>query len=347
MERSILAMDIGGGTQDIILYQPGEPLENAVKLVLPSPTVIAARRIAAVTEARRPLLLTGRVMGGGAVSRAVRAHIQAGLPAYSHSDPALTIHDNLDKVRAMGINIIDPAEADPETMSEVRLGDLDPDRLEKALALFEVKPPEVMALAIQDHGYSPNASNRLTRFAQWQRFLDSGGDIGNLLFDTPPAGLSRWAAAAHVAPGALFMDTGSAALRGALLDDKAVPEVKNGLLVINVGNAHTVAFLVRERTVWGVYEHHTGLLDHERLKDQMSRFMLGALNHEEVFEQRGHGVAYQNGYTAPPPFRPVIITGPRRAMARGLGWMAAPLGDMMLSGCFGLIEAIRERVKPI
>jgi hypothetical protein len=39
------------------------------------------------------------------------------------------------------------------------------------------------------------------------------------------------------------------------------------------------------------------------------------------------------------PFEFVAVTGPNRALAAGLGWyFAAPHGDMMLTGSFGLAD---------
>ena len=338
--ESILAIDIGGGTQDILVFDPEQPMENATKLVLPSPTVIAARRIMSVTRAGHPLFLSGRVMGGGAVVRAIRAHLSAGLPVFSLEDPALTIHDNLEKVLALGIRLVDVPPGD--SVREVILGDLDPDALLDTLTRYEVTRPQITALAVQDHGFSPQASNRLTRFAQWQRFLDRGGRIETLLHDHPPNELTRWAAAVETCPGALIMDTSAAALRGAILDEFAADRLSEGLLVINAGNEHTVAFLVRGHTVWAVYEHHTGLLTPDLLAGQIRRFASGALPHEEVFSQGGHGVAYQTGVTDKQVFQTVVVTGPRRRLALGLGHMAAPYGEMMLSGCFGLVEAVQE-----
>ena len=49
----ILAIDIGAGTMDVLLYDPAQPMENAVQLVLPSATAIAGRKIAAAREAGR------------------------------------------------------------------------------------------------------------------------------------------------------------------------------------------------------------------------------------------------------------------------------------------------------
>ena len=45
----ILAVDIGAGTQDILLYEDGIPVENCVKLVLPSGTKQVAGKIARAT----------------------------------------------------------------------------------------------------------------------------------------------------------------------------------------------------------------------------------------------------------------------------------------------------------
>jgi uncharacterized protein (DUF1786 family) len=281
-------------------------------------------------------------MGGGAVVGAIMGHIQAGLPVYALEDAALTVHDNLEYVRESGVTIVSGSPGDSAV--EVVLGDIDLEALGRALAQFEVYVPELIALAIQDHGFSPTSSNRLVRFEQWRRFLEAGGRVEDLLFDRPPDGLTRWKAAAQSVAGAYFMDTCAAALRGAVLDDYAAARLEDGLVAVNLGNAHTVAALVQGRRVWGVYEHHTDLIDTELLADQMERFSQGGLTHEEVFDQGGHGVVYRPGYKDRGPFQSTVITGPRRAVARRLGRMAAPFGEMMLSGCFGLIEAVREHL---
>ncbi len=38
LKTSLLAIDVGrGGTQDILVYEPGRSIENSIKLVLPLP----------------------------------------------------------------------------------------------------------------------------------------------------------------------------------------------------------------------------------------------------------------------------------------------------------------------
>lgn len=336
----LLAVDVGGGTQDLFLWEPGQRVENAVKLVLPAPTVIAARRLARLTAAGKPVFLTGRLMGGGAITGAVRRHLQRGLPVYAHPQAALTLNDNLDRVRQWGVII---TEAQPPEAVPLVLGDVDLEPLRQLLKAFEVPFPANFAVAVQDHGFSPQASNREFRFQQWREVLERGGRLTDLAYLDPPACFTRMRAVAEALPGALLMDTCTAGMRGALLDPEAQKYRDTGLTVVNVGNAHTFAALVQGERLLGIYEHHTGLLTPAKLADHLRRFQEGELKHEEIFADEGHGCAIHPDYHRLPPFRFTVITGPQRTLARNWpGVFAAPLGDMMLTGCFGLADAWLE-----
>src|ERR671932_756978 len=61
----ILAIDIGTGTQDVLLWESGVAVENLVQMVMPSPTVLVERRVRAATRHTPPPLLTRVTMGGG------------------------------------------------------------------------------------------------------------------------------------------------------------------------------------------------------------------------------------------------------------------------------------------
>ena len=183
-------------------------------------------------------------------------------------------------------------------------------------------------------------SNRRFRFQYWEDFLTRGGQLRDLAFRQPPARFTRMLAVAESLPGAMLMDTCAAGVRGALLDPQAREHLEAGLTVVNLGNAHTFAALVRGDRLWGIYEHHTGLLDQAKLFDHLGRFQAAELTNDEVFADQGHGCAYAPEFPGPGAFAFTVITGPQRRLARGWpGIFAAPLGDMMLTGCFGLIEA--------
>jgi len=340
-EGPLLTVDVGGGTQDLFLWRPGQAVENAVKMVLPAPTQIIARRLRRHTAAGRAVFLTGRLMGGGAVSGAVRQHLAQGLPVYATPAAALTLHDNLDNIKQWGVSLTDnpPAEA-----MRVTLGDVDLDTLHQVLAAFEVPFPTAFAVAVQDHGYSPHSSNREFRFQLWREVLARGGRLTDLAFRQVPESLTRMRAVAEAIPGVLLMDTCTAGVQGALLDPEARRHLPTGLTVVNLGNAHTFAALIRGDRIFGIYEHHTGLLNPDKLANHLSRFQAGELKHKEIFDDNGHGCAIHPDYLGERPFTFTVITGPRRSLARGWpGVFAAPLGDMMLTGCFGLAAAWLEK----
>jgi hypothetical protein len=73
----------------------------------------------------------------------------------------------------------------------------------------------------------------------------------------------------------------------------------------------------------------------------------GSLTHDEVFDDHGHGAFIVN----PAPFQldqrdfGVVVTGPRRLMMTDSSlrpYYAVPFGDMMISGCFGLLVAVAD-----
>jgi uncharacterized protein (DUF1786 family) len=336
-DGALLAVDVGGGTQDIFLWEPGQSVENAVKMVLPAPTQIVARRLRRLTAEKRPVFLTGRLMGGGSITSAVRRHLAQGLAVYASPGAALTLHDNLDIIQQWGVSCTD--NAPPEAATLV-LGDVDLEALKTVLAAYEVPFPRHFAVAVQDHGFSPQASNRHFRFQQWREVLARGGKLTDLAFREPPACFTRMQAVAAALPGVMLMDTCTAGMRGALLDPEARKHREAGLTVVNLGNAHTFAALIRGDRVWGIYEHHTGMLNPDKLARHLGRFQAGALKHLEVFDDGGHGCSIHPAYRQEQPFTFTVITGPRRSLARDWpGVFAAPLGDMMLTGCFGLADA--------
>jgi uncharacterized protein (DUF1786 family) len=339
-DNRLLAIDIGGGTQDILLWDPEQTVENSIKLVLPSPTRIVARRLEKLTAAGRDIFFTGRLMGGGAVSKAVRQHLQQGLKVYAQAGPARTLHDNLERLRGWGVQIV---EDQPLGTAQVILGDVDLGALGRALAEFEVELPERFAVAVQDHGFSPDASNRRHRFQHWENFLAQGGELHRLAYRQPPEDLTRMAAVKEVLPEALLMDTCAAGVWGALLDNQVQPLRQEGLVVVNIGNEHTFAVLIRETTVWGVYEHHTGLLTPEKLAAQVHLFQTGQLSNAKVYDDFGHGCVIRPDYPGSCLFKTLVLTGPQRRLGRNLpAIQAAPFGDMMLTGCFGLVAAAQD-----
>jgi uncharacterized protein (DUF1786 family) len=341
----MLAIDVGAGTQDILLWEAGQPMENNVKLILPSWTTVLARRVKAATKAGRPILLRGNLMGGGPIVSAMKRHMRAGYPVYTTQRAALTIRDNLDQVRERGYTILEPGEEPPyhPDLLTLRTRDVDLKVLESALAPFGLSVPNTVAVAVQDHGQCLEGSNRQFRFSLWRRFVEDGGWMLDLVHTKPPSHYTRMLAVQRDAPGAVMMDTGPAALWGILEDEEAAAHQENGFVLVNVGNQHTLGVLLRGERILGLFEHHTVLMTTEKLASLVDRLRESTLTNQEVYADHGHGAFIHPDYAADGGFTSVAVTGPQRHLAEGLGYrFAAPYGDMMLTGCFGLVEATRR-----
>src|SRR2546430_13196334 len=339
-DARILAIDIGAGTMDVLLKDPSQPMQNAVKLVLPSGTSIIGRRIESARRAGRPVFLHGNLMGGYHTTNAVWRHLEAGLAVYATERAARTIHDDLELLQRKGVRITnDPS---PDAIA-IELHDLDLARLAKVLGPYDVTIPPTVAVAAQDHGFSPKSSNRLFRFEHWRRFLVPGSTLTDHIWTRPPDYMTRLLAIQADAPGAIVADTGPVAVLGALEDERVAAEAERGACIVNVGNQHTLALLVRGEELFGVMEHHTESMSTAKLERLVARLVAGSITHDEVFTDDGHGALVLDAYRASAPFEFVAVTGPNRAMAKPLGWyFAAPHGAMMLSGCFGLVRGVRD-----
>ena len=338
----ILSLDIGSGTQDVLLALPGQRAENWPRFVLPSPALGNAARIRRHTAARRPVWLYGSNMGGG-FAPAIQEQGAAGLAPAVSPDAALALHDNPERVKAQGVDIV-PAR--PDGYAAVPLADYEPGFWDGFLSAAGLPTPSLVVAAAQDHGHHPEG-NRVGRFKLWRALLtETQGDPARWVYDAPPAACTRLLALQRCTGGPVA-DTATAAVLGAL----AAPEVakrsrRQGITVVNVGNSHVAAFLVFRGRILGVYEHHTGLLDTDALLFDLREFGFGWLPDEQVRAKGGHGCAF----LAPLPpeaegFAPVFVVGPRRDMLQGHGQFIAPHGDMMIAGCHGLLHGLALRAE--
>ena len=163
----------------------------------------------------------------------------------------------------------------------IETGDVDLGALAMALAPFGIELPRLVAVAVQDHGFRPGSGNNEVRFEYLQGLLAGGGDLRRMVYTEPPAGMTRMEAVRRSTPGVYLMDTGAAAVLGAL-GDPLVAEAasRDGAILVNVGNMHTFATLIKGRRLFGLFEHHTGGITPEIITALVARLRDATLDTE-------------------------------------------------------------------
>jgi len=349
----LLTIDVGAGTQDILLYDNNIEIANAVKMVLPSEPNLFASKVQKLTQQKKDIVVYGETMGGYPFSSALKKHIAAGFKVKMTPTAARSIRDDLDVVRAMNIDIISDSELirfEKEGYVTLKVGDLNLHNLETVFSLYgmSLKSVNGIAAAVQDHGDAPKGqSERKFRFENLiTPGIEIGGSIEGFAFKTGevPSEFTRMKAMERIITKegfkGIIMDTGPAVLFGALEDDYL--KSKDVIGVLNFGNQHTLGGVIVNGRLVAVFEHHTVLMDGEKAKNHILALADGNLSGEEVFEDNGHG-AFTLEAVGSKNLEVLVALGPQKnkmnfSQADNL-YHAAPFGDQMMAGPAGLILA--------
>jgi uncharacterized protein (DUF1786 family) len=257
---------------------------------------------------------------------------------------AYSIRNDLDEVKSMGIEVEKKPEAD--LFEELEIREVNLLLFENFFSNFgEELKVDVIAIAVQDHGVSPKGvSDRAFRFENMERMLrkDNRPETFHFLEDSIPDHYLRMKSAVAAVKRSspvrvLVMDTAFSAILGCL------EETSGPSLIVNVGNGHTIAALIIEKRIEGLYEHHTHELTPEKMEHDLRLFVRGELDGKKVFKENGHGAVTLKPL---PGVFPVIVTGPNRDLFRKTSFKfiyAAPGGNTMMTGPMGLVRAVQYR----
>ena len=341
----ILAIDIGTGTQDIMIYDTEKELENAIKLVLPSPHIYISQKI---RETENDIYFTGEIMGGGKIKNTILNHIDKGYNVVMEDVCARTIRDDLNQVKSYGIEIADKNK-NYKNYTEISLGDINITKLSEFLLEYDLEFDfDKIAVAVQDHGYSRDMGDRDFRFEKIHEKISK--PISPLKFgfenDLPDyftrmQAVKRQIESEGISQTPLIMDTKFASIAGMCYDE--IAQNLNSFIVIDIGNGHTTAASIENGKIQGVFEHHTSSLSGKSLERYIKRLASGEITHEEVYNDHGHGAHVLNPISE---IEKVIVSGPKRELIEktSLDWHhAAPGGDVMMTGTVGLIKTIQGR----
>lgn len=335
----ILAIDVGAGTQDIMLYDSEQPIENSLKMVLPSPTRILAGKI---QKHRNDLFLSGETMGGGSINKAVKNHLKKGYRILMTENSAKTVRDNLGYVKSLGIELIPFGEKHPE-IAELELKDVDLEAIREVFSRFNVELEfDYIGVAVQDHGFMEGVGDRNFRFMKIREKLEKPAPPEEFAyFNEAPEYFTRMNGVLRTLKGhnVVLMDSKFASVCGATCDEY-VEELDN-FIVLDVGNGHTLAASFNDGKISGVFEHHTGMLTPDKITKYVEELADGTLSHDQIHGDGGHGA-----WVAEPieNFEYVVATGPQRGILKKTNFKvhnAVPAGDVMMAGPSGLIKATK------
>jgi uncharacterized protein (DUF1786 family) len=268
----------------------------------------------------------------------------------------MTLSHDLEKVRSLGLRVIDD-EYSRELLAggeytPIVLADLELDRIRSIVEGFGVDFDfDFVGVCVQDHGVAPAGVSPLDyRHNHYRPILDARPSPDALLYhgDEVPEDMSRLCAVRDVAqslpsPSVYVMDSGMAAILGATLD----PNVRacKRAIVLDVATSHTVAAGFDGDELCGFVEYHTKDISVARMDSLLRELADGRLEHAQILAEGGHG-AYTRRAIGFDSVEIILSTGPRRALLSGSSLEivpGAPLGDNMMTGTAGLLEAICRR----
>lgn len=331
---NILCIDIGKGTQDILYLNTEKNknnIENAVKLILPSPTTVIANKIRNTNE---DLRIDGKIMGGGPVNKAIENHLKKGFKVEISKNVAKTIRDDLDEVKDRGIVI-----KDKTNNPNIIFGDLNFDMLKNIFKTFgEEFNPDFVCVACQDHGFIKGQSDRITRFRYFEKELKKTTNPYEFLFYNKDDcnTFSRFKSILDTLGennyNGFIMDSKMASICGIL--DYANENGLTEFIGLDIGNGHTLGVSIKDGEIKGIFEHHTRMLNPEKLKSIVNKLSNGTLTNNEIFNDRGHGAVVMDKINP----EEILIAGPNRRLFKNYGKYAYPGGDVMITGCIGLLK---------
>jgi uncharacterized protein (DUF1786 family) len=344
----ILAIDVGKGTEDVLLYQHGESFENSIQMVAPSAAQILAMQIK--NDPSKRIVIDGELMAGEPWHKEIYQRCANAPNSVVMSETsARSLRYNLDQVRSRGVQVVPNNEIHDFKGSKYVISDIIWDRI---IGLIEAsginhEMIQTVLLCCQDHGEpsDPAQSVRDFRMKSIYQPIQKTGKLEDLLINASdvPSILPRHQAICrsalkhipHLTPRSVYiMDSSPAVALGVKSDE-------SDQLIVNVGNGHTLAVIVENKLVQAIYEMHTGGITSEKVLGDLKLLLSNQLTHEDALKSGGHGIFSRKVFNSSiEDFLPITLIGPNRSKLTGLPvQLEHPGGNMMMAGPIGLIKA--------
>lgn len=347
----ILAIDVGKGTEDLLLFNEQKKVENTVQIVLPSTAQILKDQL--LSDDSELIFISGSLMAGEPWHKVVYDKCATKPHSVIMTETAArSLRYNLDQVKSKHVKVLSDSDFEKEyekykreqeeidefpmystrlSISRYSISDINFDRIEAILEGSNINRNEIkkVLLCVQDHGEpaDPNQSARDFRMSAIYNRLDQSGKLEDLMFrsEAIPKDLPRLSSVAqsalqyftHLSAKDVYvMDSSPAVVLGVVdnLDSTEISDEKKHLIV-NLGNGHTLVTYMRGDIVELVYELHTGALKPDEFADDLDLILRGKLTHEDVLKKGAHGIYRRNSPDEDQTlddYLPILVIGPNR-----------------------------------
>jgi uncharacterized protein (DUF1786 family) len=348
----ILALDIGAGTKDILLYDNEKNVQNCIKMVFPSPSLLFSKKLA---RNKKDVFIDGYTIGGGHLISQLKRILSQGNHVLMTEESAFTLYNNLDRVRGLGIEIVNQIPIEFQGL-HITFDEVNINQLATLLSYMgeELEDMNAIAIAVQDHGVSSgNIDQNKFRLAKFKEFFTQTPKLSNLLFTdlNLPEYYFRMKSAIkalkkHLPKSKVFiMDSTIAAILGCLYEDLGASNAV-ARIAVNIGNSHITAVKTLNWNVISLMEHHTELLSLNKFENFLTKLRMENLNSQELIEDGGHGAIFLGDFHGECK-EEILITGPRQELIKHSKLKlhtAAPTGDIMITGAYGLAKSVEEKM---
>ena len=202
----ILSIDVGKGTEDILIFDENKQIENAIQLVLPSTAQILKDQL--LDDDSELIFISGSLMAGEPWHKVVYDKCAANPNSVIMTETAArSLRYSLDQVRSKNVMVLSDSEFEMEyeqqkkkqeetdefpmystrlSISRYSISDINFGRIEAVLkgSNIDLKRIRKVLLCVQDHGEpsDPNQSARDFRMTAIYSRLDENGRLENLMF---------------------------------------------------------------------------------------------------------------------------------------------------------------------
>ncbi len=332
-DEYIIAIDVGKGTEDVLVYKRGQSLQNSIQLVLPSMTQLVYQKILA--HKGKTLKISGDLMAGEPWHKLV---YQWNGTVLMTKNAAMSLKYDLQRVQSHGIRIVPDLEN-----ADIVLNDVGWARLKSLLVHCGLSPSNAkfLLLCAQEHGDPPKGEN--VKDFRMNKIWGDGDTLHSRLLSEErvptyaPRFVSLVKAARREFPKTKaihVMDSAAAVLLGAM--DPTKDE-----LVVNIGNGHVSAMHHAKERLLYVYEGHTGRFNEKSFLKDLNSIYEGTLTHEDVVAKGGHGLRFFHDLAGLEfgKWDQLIALGPNRHKVNTAKYVH-PMGNMMMAGPIGLFRAL-------